>query len=86
MVKYNDVRFCFLDIIETNTMVQLDFDFDARFGNYDFFKTCVHAHVSIIFLPSHMHAYIHYDVLPKENRPIKSFSRKLAVFFFSPAS
>ena len=54
MVKYNDVRFCFLDIIETNTMVQLDFDFDARFGNYDFFKTCVHAHVFILFLPLHI--------------------------------
>ena len=31
LLKYSGVRSCFEDFIETNTPVQSDFDFDARY-------------------------------------------------------
>ena len=56
--KYNGVRSCFQAFIETNKSVLSDFDFDARFWNYNLFilklYACMHF-FSLLVLHVHAH-------------------------------
>ena len=57
-LKHSGVRSCFEAFIETNTHVQSDFDFDARYWNYDpFYFKIISTDVPFLYLVDpHVHA------------------------------
>ena len=44
-LKHIEVRFCFDDFIEGNSVMQLDFSSDAWLKNYSIFKPQINLHV-----------------------------------------
>jgi len=61
LLKHSGVRSYFEAFIKINTTVQSDFNFDARFLNYNIFIfeiMCMHVLFSSLIV-SHMHAYTH---------------------------
>ena len=69
-LKHIEVRSCFDDFIEGNSVMQLDFSSDARLKNYSIFKPQInlHALTSSFFSYSAKRRQVAV-ILPKRDKP-----------------